>query len=97
MSDQRDEIMRLAEAQARTETMVETLCRQMDAHTEASSRQNAELRALILSQNQNNPGLGVRVDRLEQTGKKAWWAIKGMAGALVALAAAAVQGWIGRR
>lgn len=97
MSPDRDDILRLSESQARTQAMVEALCSQMDAHTETSQRQNAELRTLILSQNLSNPGIGVRVDRLEQTAKRAWWAIRGIAGALLAFGVAAVEGWFSRR
>lgn len=86
---------RLAEierTQERVVVLLESLTKQVSEQAQADREWRAKMDTQVSGDGNNNPGLRLRVDRLEQSAERAKWTVRAIATAVIGLAAKAVMG-----
>jgi hypothetical protein len=86
---------RLAEierTQERVLVLLESLTKQVGEQATADREWRARHDLMVSGDGNGNPGLRLRVDRLEQSAERAKWTVRAVATAVIGLAAKAVLG-----
>lgn len=95
MSNVESRLAAIETQQARVLVLLESLAKQVGDQAVADREWRARHDLLVNGDGNGNPGLRLRVDRLEQSGERSKWALRTVAAAVVGLLGKAAAGLFG--